>query len=271
MSGSAGSLGRNEPHGSTMPEASGVDPFTVVIPALNEEERIAAVIIEAQRAGAARVIVAEGSSVDGTAAAAVAAGADVVTVADLAPGGPSLGKGDALWRAVGLVDTPITVFLDGDLFIDGPDFIGRLVEPVRNGAALFSKGTFERIRPEGVPREPGRITVLVAQPLLSLLHPELAQMTEPLSGQIAARTDLLRRLPFEVDYGLEIGMLLDVLALHGPAALAHPDCGELGHLSQTESALNTMAIQVMSAAFRRAGVVSPGDTRAPARPPHDSD
>ena len=241
-------------------------PFTVVLPAVDEAERVGDVVAEAFRAGAARVLVAEGGSTDGTAEVAAAAGADVVTVSSLPPGGPSLGKGDALWRALALVDTPLTVFLDADLFIDGPAFIGSLLEPVRAGRAVFSKACFTRVRPAGVPPEPGRITVLVAQPLLRLLHPAVADMDEPLSGQVAARTEVLRSVDFEVDYGLEIGMLLDVLERYGPDAVAHPDCGVLGHLSQTEAALGAMATQVMSAALRRVGVVAPGDRRPDPRP-----
>jgi len=242
--------------------------FTVVIPAVDEEERVGDVVTESFRGGAERVLVAEGGSTDRTAEVAAAAGAEVVTVTSLAPGGPSLGKGDALWRTVALVETPVTVFMDGDLFIDGTDFLPRLLAPLLDPQVMLSKASFERVRPAGVPRDPGRITQLVAQPLLGLLHPDLASMVEPLSGQIAARTEVLRQLSFEVDYGLEIGMLLDVVDQYGTAAVAHPDCGVLGHLSQSESALGAMSAQVMSAALRRVEVFAPGDTRPPARPPH---
>ncbi|MFM7069673.1 MAG: glycosyltransferase [Actinomycetes bacterium] len=243
--------------------------FTVVVPAVDEEARVGDVVRECWRGGAARVIVAEGGSTDRTVDVASEAGAEVVAVSTLAPGGASLGKGDALWRAVALVDTPITVFLDGDLFIDGAEFLSLLIAPLTVPTVVLSKASFERVRPSGIPPEPGRITQLVAQPLLGLLHPSLARMTEPLSGQIAARTEVLRQLSFEVDYGLEIGMLLDVVDRFGPESVAHPDCGVLGHLSQTEAALGAMSAQVMSAALRRAEVAAPGDTRPPARPPHD--
>lgn len=243
--------------------------FTVLIPTLDEASTVAGVVAEAFRAGAEHVIVLDSGSTDGTVERALAAGAACHEVADLAPGDAPRGKGDALWRGLTLVTTPYVVFLDGDLFIDGPDFIGHLLRPLLEEGKLFSKAAFTRVRDDPATAEPGRITTLVARPLLRNLFGELAELVEPLSGQIAAPTDLLRRLPFEVDYGLEIAMLIDLYAAFGPEVLAHPDCGNLAHISQDDAALGVMAEQVLRAGLARVGI-SPADPGARRRPPHSS-
>lgn len=251
---------------ASAPTPGGTD-FTVLVPALDEAERIGGVVHEARRAGARQVLVVDSGSSDATAEVAVAAGASCHRVEDLAPGGPDLGKGDALWRGLALVETEVVVFLDGDLQIDGPEFLGALLAPLASGAQL-SKANFRRIRPSGV-GGPGRITTLVARPLIENVAPELAWMDEPLSGQIAAPVALLRELPFEVDYGVEIGMLLDVHHRHGAAAIAHPDCGSLAHVSQDDVALSEMARQVIRAALRRSSDDF-ADLEPLPRPPHGS-
>lgn len=233
--------------------AAQVGAFTVLIPTLNEAARVGDVVREAFSAGAAEVFVINGASTDETAERADDAGATVYDAADLFNGEASLGKGDSLWRALPLVKTPYTVFLDGDLRIDGPDFISRLMMPLQSFEIVFSKARFHRTVTDGSPSKPGRVTNLVARPLLRLLYSELAGLIEPLSGQVAASTETLRALDFETDYGLEIGMLIDVYEQFGRGAIAHPDCGELGHLSQSDQNLEAMAEQVQRAVLYRTG------------------
>ena len=227
--------------------------FTVIIPALDEEPAVAGVVREAFAGGAAEVIVVDSGSTDATAAVASAAGAVVVHAVELDPGAPVLGKGDALWRAVPLAAHEVVVFLDGDLTIDGPAFLAPLVAPVVDGTAVFAKADFRRLAPDGGPPRPGRVTATVARPLIERWFPELADLDEPLSGQVAARREVLASLPFEVDYGLEIGMLIDVCERYGRGAIAHPDCGVLAHLPQADASLDAMAAQVARAVARRTG------------------
>jgi glucosyl-3-phosphoglycerate synthase len=263
-----------------MPPADGTDAasddhhFTVLIPVLDEELTIAGVVDAAIEAGASAVIVVDSGSRDHSVRRAGEAGATVATAADLPPGGRPAGKGDTLWRGLALVDTPFTVFLDGDLAIDGPDFIGRLLAPLFDGSAVFAKASFTRVPLLSGAPKPGRVTALVAKPLLRALYPELADLDEPLSGQVAAPTEVLRGLPFEVDYGLEIGMLIDVCRAHGRAAVAHPDCGELAHVPQADADLEAMADQVVRAALARSAVPAAGAGslvgHPVARPPYRS-
>ena len=242
----------NSPSSYDMVERAG-DAFTVVIPTLNEASRIADVVRESFAGGAAEVLVINGASTDATAEHATTAGAIVYPAAELFNGQPSLGKGDSLWRAVPLVKTPVTVFLDGDLQIDGPDFLTRLIAPLDDPDVVFSKARFRRTVTDGNPSKPGRVTNLVARPMLRLLYPNLADLVEPLSGQIATATSTINAIEFETDYGLEIGMLIDVYERYGREAIAHPDCGELGHLSQTDQNLEAMAEQVQRAVLQRTG------------------
>ncbi len=231
-------------------------PFTVLIPTLNEERKISGVTRESLLAGADEVIVVDSDSTDATVERATEAGARCVQVSDLAPFGPSLGKGDALWRSLPLVGTEYVVFLDGDLDISGPQFIHSMLTPLLNEGIVFSKAAFDRLNEQAAAIRPGRITETVAKPLLRTHFPQLASMKEPLSGQVAGRVDLFRETAFEIDYGLEIGMLIDLTKRFGFDAIAHPDCGMLSHESQPGGSLDRMTEQVTRAVLSRAGVIA---------------
>lgn len=232
-------------------------PFTVLIPTLNEVAGIARVIGVATSAGATEVLVIDSASGDGTAAAAADAGATVLDAAGLGDGAPAMGKGDSVWRALPLVRTPVVVLLDGDLTIDDA-FVATLVAPVIDGDADFSKADFDRVHPVTGEVYDGRVTAEVAYPLLRTLFPELGQIHEPLSGQVAVRTDLIRSLELDVDYGLEAGMLIDIWRVHGLGRFAHPHCGSLVHAPKANGELGPMAGQVARAIIRRWMDANPG-------------
>lgn len=231
--------------------------FTVLIPTLNEVAGIARVVGVATRAGASEVLVIDSASGDGTAAAAAAAGATVIDAATLGDGAPAMGKGDSVWRALPLVTTPVTVLLDGDLTINEA-FVQTLVAPVANGDADFSKADFDRIHPDTGEVYDGRVTAEVAYPLFRTLFPALGQIHEPLSGQVAIRTELIRSLVLDVDYGLEAGMLIDIWRAHGLERFAHPHCGSLVHAPKANGELGPMAGQVTRAILRRWMDANPG-------------
>lgn len=231
--------------------------FTVLIPTLNEVAGIARVVGVARAAGASEVLVIDSASGDGTASAAAAAGATVVDAAALGDGAPAMGKGDSVWRALSLVRTPVTVLLDGDLTIDD-SFVATLVAPVIDGEADFSKADFDRIHPVSGEVYDGRVTAEVAYPLFRTLFPELGEIHEPLSGQVAVRTDLIRSLDLDVDYGLEAGMLIDIWRGHGLDRFAHPHCGSLVHAPKANGELGPMAGQVTRAIIRRWLDINPG-------------
>lgn len=229
---------------------------TLVVPALNEAERVAhtvsAGVVMQKLDVVDRVLVVDGGSSDDTALEAELAGADVVTAADLRPDlGPVLGKGDALWRALGVVDTEVVAFLDADLEGDVGKFVRGLVGPLVLGGddVAFVKGSFHRITPDGAdpgdPFDGGRVTEMIARPLLNLWRPDLAVFYQPLGGQVAGRTALLRSLPFLTGYAVEVAMLVDVVDRVGLEAVVEVDLGTLRNRARSTEALAPMAQEVL--------------------------
>ena len=238
---------------------------SVIIPTRNEVETVADVIAHCRDAGAGQMLVVDSRSSDGTVAAAEAAGAHVLDADALfAELGPAVGKGDALWRALPHTDGEVVAFLDGDVTVFD-DLLPQLVEPLTDPSIRFSKGNISRLDANGH-RVFGRVSQFTAAPLLRAFFPELADLDEPLSGQIAARRDDLMRLAFEPDYGLEIGMLVDAFRTHGRNAIAHPECGRILNPQQSDADLAGMADQVARALLTRYGL-EVASTVAP-RPPH---
>ena len=101
--------------------------------------------------------------------------------------------------------------------------------------------------------EGGRVTELVARPLLNLHFPALAGFAQPLAGEIAIRRELLGRISVPVGYGVEIAMMIDALRLVGLDALAEVDLGSRQNSHQDLRALSLMAAEVMVAVERRTG------------------
>jgi HAD superfamily phosphoserine phosphatase-like hydrolase len=211
--------------------------ISAIIPVLNESPTIASVVEFARRTqGVQEVIVVDDGSIDGTPELARQAGARVVT-------STLLGKGasleDGVWEAQG----EIVLFLDGDLQGLCADLVERLTDPIVKRQADFVKARFSR--------SAGRVTMLTARPLLKTFFPELNHIEQPLGGIFACRRSLLRNLRFETDYGVDVGLLLDV-ALTG-ATISQVDIGHLEHDSQSLEALGDMAKQVVRVILDRAG------------------
>ena len=110
----------------------------------------------------------------------------------------------------------------------------------------------------------GRVTELTARPLLNALWPELAGFVQPLGGEYAGRRSALEQVPFVSGYGVEVGLLIDLLGLGGLASLAQVDLGVRRHTSQSQEALGAMAGQVVSAVLARDA--RPGSTPAGCSP-----
>jgi glucosyl-3-phosphoglycerate synthase len=202
------------------------------------------------------VLVVDADSADGTAAVAREHGARVLSESRIRPElGPARGKGDAMWRAASATGAETLVFLDADTADFDPGFVTGLLGPLLldPGLALV-KGTFRRplaLGDEVREGEGGRVTELVARPLLNLHFPSLSGFAQPLSGEIAIRRSLFERLSVPVGYGVEIAMMIDALRLVGLDALAEVDLGSRQNRHQTLRALSAMAGEVMVALERR--------------------
>jgi glucosyl-3-phosphoglycerate synthase len=196
--------------------------------------------------GFGQVAVVDAGSVDGTAAIADAAGAEVHQEADLLPRfGPVLGKGDAMWRALSIVRRDVVVFVDADTTQFQRHFATGLAGPLlRHDDIDFVKGAYNRpfvAGDEVVEHGGGRVTELAARPLLRAFFPELADVRQPLAGEFAGRRDLLERIPWATGYAAEISMLIDIWKEIGPDAIAQVDIGERRQPHQPLPALGEMA------------------------------
>ncbi len=223
------------------------------------------------------VVVVDAASADGTAEVAERAGARVLQESALAPElGPVLGKGDAMWRALPELGGEIVCFLDADSDAFGAHFASGLIGALAcEPGVAFAKAFYERpLRREGVtiPGGGGRVNHLLARPALGLFYPELAEVRQPLAGEVAARRELLEQLPFATGYGVEIAMLIDAWRAVGLDGMAQVDLGEHRNRSQGLAELAPMARTVLATIARR--VAEEGrlhgiaDAAPPERPPH---
>src|ERR1700722_17766282 len=254
--------------------------ISVVIPARNEERTVAGVVAALSQELMARtplvdeLVVMDSDSADRTGEVAARAGATVYRTRDVAPGlGSYRGKGEALWKSLLVTNGDLLVFVDADLTQWGPHFVTGLLGPLlADQQVLLVKGFYERLYAGddgSVTADGGRVTELMARPLLSLWWPELTGVVQPLAGEWAIRRDLMESLPVPVGYGVELAVLLDTAAAHGLDAVAQVDLGSRGHKHQASHDLAVMAAELLVVAERRRqGTVHTGweTGGTPARP-----
>lgn len=254
--------------------ASKADRFvTVCLPARDEAATIGPIVATIRRELVDRaslideILVVDDGSIDRTAAVAADEGATVVAAADVLPGcGPGQGKGEALWKALGAAKGDLLAFCDADVRHFGAAFVTGLLGPLLTVPGVgFVKGFYQRPL-AGVVGEGGRVTELVARPLLALLFPHLAPVVQPLAGEFAGRRDVLERLPFVQGYGVDLGLLVDVAALAGVEALAQVDLGTRTHRNRPLAELAPQAAAVLRTALDRAGVALAGEPAVLVRP-----
>jgi glucosyl-3-phosphoglycerate synthase len=232
---------------------------SVCLPARDEAETIGPILrelIPLRDVGVVDQVVVVDRSVDGTGEIARRLGAEVHCQEDLLPElGPVLGKGDAMWRALSVLQGDVICFLDADSRDFGPHFACGLIGPLLFDPEIaFVKGFYRRpfrvgetVYPEGG----GRVTELVARPLLNLFYPELAAVQQPLAGEIAARRELLDRLPFATGYGVDIALLLDAYRSVGLGGMAQVDLEVRQNAHQPLRELGAMAHAVLQAVGAR--------------------
>ncbi|MFC0042538.1 glucosyl-3-phosphoglycerate synthase [Actinomadura rayongensis] len=242
--------------------AKGTTRVSVVLPARNEEETVGVIVGAIRRDLVERaplvdeILVVDSRSTDRTAEVAAAAGAEVVAQDAVLPGeGRMSGKGEALWKSLAATTGDIVVFVDADLRGFSTTYVTGLLGPLLADPEIgFVKGCYDRplITASGTAEGGGgRVTELVARPLINLHWPALAGVMQPLGGEYAGRRTLLERLPFVTGYGVELGMLLDVLQTAGLDAIAQVDLGRRVHSHQTTEALGAMAGQILLTAWSR--------------------
>ncbi|MFG2642407.1 glucosyl-3-phosphoglycerate synthase [Streptomyces sp. NPDC048370] len=232
---------------------------SVVLPALDEEATVGDIVTVIRRELMTaevplvdELVVIDSGSTDRTAEVAAAAGARVVARDAILPRIPAVpGKGEVLWRSLMVTEGDIVCFVDADLRDFSADFVTGIVGPLLTDPDVdFVKAMYDR--PLGdTPGQGGRVTELVARPLLNLHWPQLAGFVQPLGGEYAARRSLLERLPFPVGYGVELGLLVDALHTVGLDALAQVDVGVRKHRHQDGRALGRMAAAIYRTAQLR--------------------
>jgi len=236
------------------------DTVSVVLPAREVAETIGPIVDALRPLEAAglldEVLVIDADSRDGTARAAAARGARVLQESELMEHlGPCQGKGDAMWRALGVAAGDIVCFIDADTIGFEPHFAVGMLGPLLTEPDIqFVKGSFRRPLRVGAAIDPdggGRVTELMARPLLSVLAPDLGGFGQPLAGETAARAGLLARMPFPVGYGVETALLMDAHRLCGLDAMAQVDLGSRLNRHQPLRELSAMALAVLCTGLRR--------------------
>jgi glucosyl-3-phosphoglycerate synthase len=242
--------------------------ISVVIPARNEGSSVGSVVAAIRTALLDNglideLIVIDSDSTDETGSVARSSGAQVYPAAEIDTGHQPLpGKGEALWKSLFVTSGDLIVFIDADLTEWGPHFVTGLLGPMLTDEnTLLVKGFYDRLADDlpdssGEPLpQGGRVTELVARPLLNLYWPDLAAVVQPLAGEWAVRRSLIETLSLPVGYGVEFATLTDTFGLHGLDAIAQVDLGRRGHRHQNVHDLGVMSAEILATALRRI----PGD------------
>jgi glucosyl-3-phosphoglycerate synthase len=236
--------------------------ISVGLPALNEEKTIGTVIKRVKGALMDRVplidqmVVIDSDSTDRTVEVATELGVPVEVHSKILPEvGSFRGKGEALWKSLHVLDGDIVAWIDTDISNIQPRFVFGLLGPLlREPRIQYVKGFYQRPIRQGDKLQAeggGRVTELMARPLINLFFPELSGMIQPLSGEYAGRRALLEKLPFFTGYAVEIGLLIDLLDQAGLSGIGQVDLERRIHRNQPLGNLSQMAYVILQGAIRK--------------------
>lgn len=253
----------------------GARVVSLVVPARNEAATVGDVVEKVRLALVETVqlvdeiVVIDSDSTDNTYAVATDAGATVHRSVEIRPDlGTRPGKGEAMWKSLFVTAGELIVFMDADLVDWDTHFVPGLLGPLLTDPAVeLVKGFYERPMMDGsaaVPFEGGRVTELVARPLVRLLFPELAGLHQPLAGEWAVRRSLFEQLHVPHEYAVELAALVDTSRARGMDAIAQVDLGVRAHRHQSLRDLSGMATQILAAALARTGAGPAVEERPPA-------
>ncbi|HET9498698.1 MAG TPA: glucosyl-3-phosphoglycerate synthase [Marmoricola sp.] len=254
-------------------DRKGSTRVSLVVPARNEAATVGDVVTQVRDAlvdSAAlldEIVVIDSDSTDDTFEVATDAGAVVHRAREIRPDlGSRPGKGEAMWKSLFVTSGDVLVFMDADLLDWDTHFVPGLLGPLLTDPDVaLVKGYYER--PFGSGTEPetghrlegGRVTELVARPLVALLFPELSGLVQPLAGEWAVRRDLFATLTVPTGYAVELAALVDTVADRGLDAIAQVDLGTRAHRHQSLRDLGAMSTQILAAALRRSGTSVPAE------------
>src|SRR5574338_1041697 len=203
-----------------------------------------------------QLVVIDSDSEDRTVEIAEELGVPVVRHSQILPElGTHVGKGEALWKSLHVLDGDIVAWIDTDISNIQPRFVFGLLGPLlREPSIQYVKCFYQRPIRQGDKLQAeggGRVTELMARPLINLFFPELSGIIQPLSGEYAGRRSLLEQLPFFTGYAVEIGLLIDILEAAGLSAIGQVDLERRIHRNQPLGNLSQMSYVILQGAIRK--------------------
>ncbi len=232
------------------------------LPTLNEEATVGRIIkvvkqdLMEKHPLLDEIVLIDSGSTDRTVEIARSLGIPVYAHQDILPGqGSYHGKGEALWKSLHVLQGDIIAWIDTDISNIHPKFVYGIIGPLlREPRIQYVKGFYRRplrVGGEIQAHGGGRVTELTVRPFFNLFFPQLSGIIQPLSGEYAGRRQALERIPFFTGYGVETGLLIDLVEVFGLGALAQVDLQERIHRNQSLVALSRMAFAILQVMIRR--------------------
>jgi hypothetical protein len=242
-------------------EEQGVS-ISLGLPSLNEEETIGNIIRTIKVALMEEVhlldeiVLIDSGSTDATRKIAADLGIPVYIHSEIMPQyGTYKGKGEALWKSLYILKGDILAWIDTDIVNIQPHFVYGILGPLlHNSFIQYVKGFYRRpfnIEGDKIADNGGRVTELVARPLINIFFPELSGLIQPLAGEYAGRRQFMERLPFFTGYGVEMGLLIDLLKTTNLNAISQVDLIERIHHHQSLRSLSEMSFDIIQVVIRR--------------------